>query len=96
MGQHDNSSLKDLLTSIRQDTSNAAQKEEFRKKYEQYKKYFFDQKYEKECKIKELETLKEAEGSASEMKELRVKYEQCKINQNKEYQMRKDKEQKLE
>jgi len=39
-----------------------------------------------------LETLKETEGTVSDIKELRVKYEQLKINQNKEYQIRKDKE----
>lgn len=85
MGQQDNSALKDLLTSIRQDGSHVAQKEEFRKKYENYKKIFLNEKHEKDCKIKELETLKEKEDTTSDIKELRVKYDNVKASQVKEY-----------
>lgn len=75
MGQQDSADLKELLTSLRQDGSHAAQSEEFRKKYENYKKLFMCEKHEKECKIKELATLKDETKPVSEIKDLRVKYD---------------------
>ena len=66
-----------------------------RKKYDQYKKMFYNEKHEKECRTKELQILKE-EMPTVEVKELKAKYENLKLSQAKEYQVRKEKEAKLE
>ena len=80
---------------MKQDIELERQKEEFRKKYENYKKMFLDQKHEKDCKIKELLILKE-ENPPGELKEMKIKIENLKASQAKEYNGRKEKEQKLE
>ena len=56
---------------------------------------FLDQKHEKDCKIKELLILKE-ENPPGELKEMKIKIENLKASQAKEYNGRKEKEQKLE
>ena len=56
---------------------------------------FYNEKQEKESKIKELQILKE-EAPPIEIKELKAKYESLKLAQQKEYQTRKEKEAKLE
>jgi hypothetical protein len=71
------------------------QKEEMRKKYDQYKKMFYNEKHEKESKIKELQVLKD-DTPVIEIKELKAKYDILKQSQLKEYQTRKEKEAKLE
>lgn len=66
---------------------------------------FIDQKTERDAKAKELQILKEeitnAPGSTEEtkipeVKEIKMKYESLKIMHSKEYNLRKDKEAKLE
>ena len=66
-----------------------------RKKYDYYKKMFYNEKLEKENRIKELQMYKEAEVIC-EVKELKAKYENLKQSQLKEYTTRKEKEAKLE
>lgn len=67
-----------------------------RKKYENYKKLFINEKQEKELKAKELQVIKDKlEGPVPEVKEIRVKYENLKIVHTKEYNLRKEKEDKL-
>ena len=61
-----------------------SERDEFRKKYEYYKKMFVNEKAEKDNKMKEIEILK-GDNPPGEMKELKVKYEQTKANLNKEY-----------
>ena len=56
---------------------------------------FYNEKHEKECKIKELLIIKE-ETPVVDMKELKAKYDNLKLSQQKEYQTRKEKEAKLE
>lgn len=43
-----------ILKDLRSSSDCVALKEEFRKKYENYKKMFMNEKVEKDCKIKEL------------------------------------------
>ena len=50
-----------------------------RKKYDQYKKMFMNEKHEKECRAKELQILKE-EMPTVEVKELKAKYENLKLS----------------
>ena len=71
------------------------QQDEMRKKYDQYKKMFYNEKHEKERKIKELQVLKD-DTPVIEIKELKAKYDILKQSQLKEYQTRKEKEAKLE
>lgn len=49
-----------------------------RKKYDQYKKMFYNEKHEKECRVKELQILKE-DMPTVEVKELKAKYENLKL-----------------
>lgn len=84
--------MKDLKSQSDSET----QREEFRKKYEQYKKLFMNEKLEKECKIKELTLLKEKEGPIEDATQIKIKYENLKQANQKEYNTRKEKEQKLE
>lgn len=56
---------------------------------------FYNEKHEKESKIKELQILKE-DTPEIEIKELKAKYDNLKLSQQKEYQTRKEKEAKLE
>ena len=67
-----------------------------RKKYEYYKKQAISEKAEKDIKIKELQIYKEKEGPVEELKEVKAKLEALKINHQKEYTQRKDKEMKLD
>lgn len=54
---------------------------------------FVNEKTEKDTKIKELAILKDSsKEQVPEYKELKVKYETLKINHNKEYNLRKEKE----
>jgi chromosome segregation ATPase len=46
--------LTAVLSDLRKQQTLETEKEEFRKKYENYKKMFIDQKTEKDAKIKEL------------------------------------------
>ena len=55
-----------------------------------------NEKLEKDQKIKEIEILKSTEDLSSEAKDLKIKYENMKALQQKEYQARKEKEEKLE
>lgn len=57
---------------------------------------FLNEKHEKDLKIKELEVLKSKEESVSEVKDLKIKYENIKMTHQKEYQCRKEKDAKLE
>ena len=61
-----------------------------------YKKLFITEKTEKEAKIKELQVLKESETPIQEIKEIRAKYEGLKFAYQREYNLRKEKEQKIE
>ena len=77
-----------ILKELQTDFDSEKQKEELRKKYEQYKKMFFNEKTEKDAKIKEISILKTKDttpASDSENKEIRVKLEALKINFQKEY-----------
>ena len=56
---------------------------------------FYNEKHEKECKIKELQIIKDEQPNI-EVKELKAKYENLKQSQLKEYTTRKEKEAKLE
>ena len=96
MEKQDNNDLKELLTALRSDSDHCQQEEEYRKKYENYKKIFLNEKLEKDQKIKEIEILKSTEDLSSEAKDLKIKYENMKALQQKEYQARKEKEEKLE
>ena len=57
---------------------------------------FISEKAEKDIKIKELQIYKEKEGPVEELKEVKAKLEALKINHQKEYTQRKDKEMKLD
>jgi len=89
-------SLSEILLDLKSQSAKATEKDEYRKKYEDYKKLFIIEKSEKDCKVKELAILKEeTSGAMPEVKELRVKYENLKIINGKEYNLRKEKETKL-
>ena len=89
--------MTDVLNTLRKQSILENEKEELRKKYENYKKLFINEKQERELKAKELQILKEKlEGPIPEVKELRVKYENYRIQHTKEYNLRKEKEGKLE
>ena len=90
------SQLMEILKSLKVQSEAEKQKEEFRKKYENYKKMFVNEKCEKEALAKEISIIKEKEGPIEETKELRAKYENLKELHQKEYNSRKEKEQKLE
>lgn len=77
---HQNSELVKILKDLLSQSEISDQKEEFRKKYENYKKLFMNEKLDKECKAKELEILKEQmkDEGVPEIKELRVKYDNLK------------------
>jgi len=97
--ENQNAELLQILKDLKSNSDLEAQKEEFRKKYENYKKLFLNEKLEKDCKSKELEILKEAQTKGEaipEIKELRIKYENLKQVNAKEYNLRKGKESKLE
>jgi len=97
--ENQNAELLQILKDLKSNSDLEAQKEEFRKKYENYKKLFLNEKLEKDCKSKELEILKEAQTKGEaipEIKELRIKYENLKQVNAKEYNLRKEKESKLE
>ena len=81
-----------ILKSLKIQTEVEKQKEEFRKKYENYKKMFMNEKTEKEAKMKELQILREKEGPIENIVDLRAKYENLKELHNKEYMTRKEKE----
>lgn len=81
---------------MKKDFDAEKQKEEIKKKYEYYKKMFITEKTEKEAKIKELAVLKDNEGPMPEVKETRAKYEALKLTHQREYTLRKEKEQKIE
>jgi hypothetical protein len=94
-----NAELLSILKELKAGSSVETEKEELRKKYENYKKLFLGEKLEKDSKINELKILKEetaAQGAVPEIKELRIKYENLKLAHQKEYNTRKEKEQKLE
>ena len=72
-----------ILKELQTDFDSEKQKEELRKKYEQYKKMFLNEKTEKDAKIKELQIFKTKDTTPptdSENKEIRVKLEASKIN----------------
>jgi len=46
--------MTEVLSSLKNQPGLENEKEELRKKYENYKKLFINEKQEKECKIKEL------------------------------------------
>lgn len=50
----ENGEIRQILQGLRQDVELEKQKEEMRKKYDQYKKMFYNEKHEKECRAKEL------------------------------------------
>ena len=89
------SDLKSILTSLKKEVELEKQNEELRKKYDYYKKMSYNEKHEKESKIKELQIFKD-EFPPIELKELKAKYENLKSSQQKEYTTRKEKEAKLE
>ena len=72
--QSNNGDLKEILKGLRQEVELEKQKEELRKKYDYYKKMFYNEKHEKESRIKELQVFKDTE-TVSEVKELKAKYE---------------------
>ena len=80
----ENEDIRNILKGLRQDVELEKSKEEMRKKYDQYKKMFYNEKHEKECRTKELAILKE-ELPTIELKELKAKYENLKLSQAKEY-----------
>ena len=72
-----------ILKELQTDFDSEKQKEELRKKYEQYKKMFLNEKTEKDAKIKELQIFKTKDTTPptdAENKDIRVKLEASKIN----------------
>ena len=88
--------LIDILRKLQKEAALEKQKEEYRSKYENYKKLCLKEKSEKDIKIKELQVFRDKEGAQPEVKEIMAKYEGEKIARQKEYQIRQDKEAKLE
>ena len=85
-----------ILKELKSDFESDKQKDEIRKKYEYYKKQAINEKAEKDAKVKELAIIKEKEGATTELTEIQSKYEALKIQHQKEYTQRKDKELKFD
>ena len=68
-----------ILKDLKSLSDAEVQKEEYRKKYENYKKLCLQEKLEKDQKTMELKILKESDPQSTEIKELRVKYENLKL-----------------
>lgn len=88
--------LLQLLKSLQNQAKIEEQSEEYRKKYENYKKLYTNETADKAAKVREIQILKDEAGQVSDVKELRAKYENLKILYGKEQNIRREKEAKNE
>ena len=89
--------LMKILGTLKAEAELEKEKEELRKKYENYKKLFVNEQVEKNSKAKELELLKkDPQFKTTEVQQLHSKLEAFRMQLEKERGMRKEKEGKLE